>query len=170
MLENRSYDNILGMLYAAGEPPPPFVGPTQPVAGLVGQSALNGLTAGGFSNPAPNHQPAIAVTETTDTTCPAIDPGEPFESMAQQFLGLEKPPPFNPTVPTPSAGDPYAAAPLQPMGGFVTNYALQPGVTVANLGDVMTYSRPPRCRSRHSSRKTSWSATNGSRRCRRIRS
>ncbi len=142
MLENRSYDNILGMLYAAGETPPPFVGPTQPVAGLVGQSALNGLTAGGFSNPAPNHQPAIAVTETTDTTCPAVDPGEPFEAMAQQFLGLEKPLAFNPTVPTPSSGDPYAAAPLQPMGGFVTNYALQPGVTVANLGDVMTYFTP----------------------------
>jgi len=141
MMENRSYDNVLGMLYAVGEKPAPFVGPQTPVPGLVGQSALNGLTAGGFSNPAPN-QPPIPVAETTDTTCPAVDPGEPFESMAQQFLGLANPLPFNPKSPTPSAGDPYAATAPLPMGGFVVNYQRQPGVDRASLGDVMTYFTP----------------------------
>lgn len=141
MMENRSYDNILGMLYAAGETPPPFTGPQTPVPGLGGQDLLNGLAGGTFTNPDPNHLP-LSVAETTDTTCPAIDPGEPFESMAQQFLGLTNPPPFNPKDPTPSTDDPYAAPAPLPMGGFVVNYERQTGVGPSNIGDVMTYFTP----------------------------
>jgi phospholipase C len=141
MMENRSYDNVLGMLYPAGTSPAPFAGPQPAVPGLVGQDALNGLTGTNFSNPVPNRLP-IPVTETTDTTCPAIDPREPFESMAQQYLGLANELPFNPTEPTPSADDPYLAAPLLAMNGFAVNYALQDGVDDTNVCDVLTYFTP----------------------------
>ena len=47
LFENRSYDNVLGWLYNAGNQPPYQTPPT-------GQAGLDGLT-GGESNPDPHH-------------------------------------------------------------------------------------------------------------------
>lgn len=120
MLENRSYDNMLGFLYQTSNSPP-FQTPPP------GQKNLNGLT-GTESNPDPNN-PDNPITVwsgpvsslSTVTTIPPADPGELFCDMAQQILGLS-------TTPSSSDSSPYpASGPLQPstlglMGGFIANY------------------------------------------------
>ena len=130
MLENRSYDNVLGWLYNSGNQPPYNQAPS-------GQSGLNGLT-GSESNPNPNPPPAtITVSNATATTVPEYDPGELFSDMAQQIFGLSSPATSNPwTSPPPT--DPG-------MQGFTTNYSDQTGhlkVPQANYPDVMTYLTP----------------------------
>src|SRR5215813_2195474 len=94
MLENRSYDNVLGGLYLASNPVPYNAAPT-------GQTGLNGLAdssgqPGNYSNPNPNSsgetipignqttptQLAGAGTYYPPTTIPVIDPGEYFSDMA----------------------------------------------------------------------------------------
>jgi phospholipase C len=124
MLENRSYDNVLGGLYLNGNTPP------------SGQSDLSGLTgdewnvdpAATLKNPLPN----ITIQPAQNTTVPAVDPGEPFADMAQQIWGL-------PVTPIDGA-NPIAPGALGVMGGFTTNYAAQLGSPPAQ--DVMTYLTP----------------------------
>ncbi|HWT04878.1 MAG TPA: alkaline phosphatase family protein, partial [Xanthomonadales bacterium] len=117
MLENRSYDNVLGLLYNANNAPPYNEAPQ-------GQSTLWGLT-GTESNLNPNPPPAsFTVTPAVGdppvvaTTIPTIDPGEPFADMAQQILGLTS---------VDETTNPYASpvGPYGLMGGFVANYATQ---------------------------------------------
>ncbi len=129
MFENRSYDNVLGMLYNPKNPAPYNVPPP-------GQTQLNGLN-GTESNEDPmnNNQPVPVWGASTDAdTIPAIDPGEPFKDMAQQILGLTKLPVM--TNPYPTVG-PYGA-----MGGFLANYETKKGVNEANVKDVMHYILP----------------------------
>ena len=138
MLENRSYDNVLGMLYQSTNPPPFNVSPP-------GQN-LNGV-----ANALPNLDITVSPAKSYSvwgspsdaTTIPQTDPGELFEDMAQQFLGQPKaassvyddspyPPGNPPTAPlsTPQNG-------LGLMQGFVTNFAQKYGETPESPGDVM---------------------------------
>src|SRR5438876_1386093 len=122
MLENRSYDTMLGWLYNANNQPPYNEAPT-------GQKNLNGLK-GSKSNPNPNSPgQTIAVanqtTPTVDpstgldyapTAIPIFDPGEPFNDMAQQILGLA-------SLPTTNPYENYPPDSANAMQGFTVNYA-----------------------------------------------
>ncbi len=138
MLENRSYDNVLGMLYSAANAAPYQTAPS-------GQTHLNGLTgtesnvnpAGGSITVAPAVGDPSSDPPLVATTIPTIDPGEPFADMAQQILGLE-------TLDT--TGNPYAST--EPttygsMGGFVANYAGQKRNGTASVpAQIMMYMTP----------------------------
>src|SRR4051812_27208711 len=87
MLENRSYDNLLGWLYRPENPPPFNRAPP-------GQASLNGLGAG-CGNPDPGGGAPIPVwnsAERTATTLPVPHPGERFAEIAQQVYGLARAP------------------------------------------------------------------------------
>jgi phospholipase C len=149
MLENRSYDNILGRLYGVNNAPPFTVPPP-------GQAGLDGLT-GNEANPNPFYgspqalaatSPAIPVTNQTlptqiggtgrsyPATCiPAVDPGEYFGDMAQQILST-------PGIAQSNPWASYSPAYSGLMQGFVANYATpfglgQPAVPPSNVADVM---------------------------------
>jgi phospholipase C len=148
MLENRSYDNVLGWLYNPSNEPPYDKAP-------AGQINLNGLT-GNETNPPTQHGGApiqvMNQTKTIDgkthavykgTTVPIYDPGEPFADMAQQILGTTSVPSENP----------YNVKPWPPnskslMQGFTLNYAQLKGpfdiekVPAPNCPDVMNYLTP----------------------------
>jgi phospholipase C len=123
MLENRSYDNMLGWLYKTTnaypyQTPPP------------GQSNLQGLI-GTETNPGPGG--TVTISNAAQTTVPAADPGELFSDMAQQIYNAVET--SNPYVnPPPSAAD--------AMQGFVNNYVLQKNIDAENMGDCMTYFTP----------------------------
>jgi phospholipase C len=125
MLENRSYDNILGWLYGSGNSAPYDQAP-------AGQTGLNGLT-GSESNPGcTSGSNPITVYESPATAFPVDDPGESFFDMAQQVFG-----------PVAPSSNPYAPNPIMPtmtMQGFTANYAAtNPGI---DCGDSMTYFTP----------------------------
>jgi phospholipase C len=122
MLENRSFDNVLGGLYAPGnaapyDRPPP------------GQAALTGIPAGA-SNPGPNG-PVPAHNQTTPTSLggtgptysataiPLVDPGEYFADIAQQIIPLDA----VPTSPVLPPWDGYSPASPHVAQGYVKNYA-----------------------------------------------
>ena len=139
MMENRSYDNVLGWLYNGSNAPPYQTAPK-------GQEQLDGLK-GNETNPGAGpvpHPIAVGNQRTTGdgtnswpgTTIPIYDPGEPFNDMAQQICGcLQRP-----------VANPYAGAwpPGAPMQGFTTNYAgqLKSDQIEAHLADVMNYFTP----------------------------
>jgi phospholipase C len=114
MLENRSFDSMLGMLYPAGP-------------------GFNGLT-GNESNPLGNALPDIPVNSYNPTTIdsytatiPTPDPGEEFTDMNQQLFGAGGLPP---------------AAQQPPMNGFAFNYfnhKVDPKDGVPNPRDIMHY-------------------------------
>lgn len=145
MLENRSYDNVLGWLYNSSNAAPYDKAPS-------GQTDLNGLT-GAETNPAISSggQPVQVMNQTTTTdgntgasysgtTVPLFDPGEYFSDMAQQIMGGSAP-----------TSNPYQTWPSDSktlMQGFTPNYT---GITeplstqqvpVANQPDVMNYFTP----------------------------
>ena len=119
MLENRSYDNVLGMLYNANNADPYRQAPTgqADLCGLDGRES-NANPDGGRIVVSPAMSNPGAKPPVVATTIPAADPGEPFQDMAQQILGLET---------RPTDGNPYANGPGKygMMGGFVANYLLQ---------------------------------------------
>ncbi|HEY6801949.1 MAG TPA: alkaline phosphatase family protein [Pyrinomonadaceae bacterium] len=148
MLENRSYDNVLGWLYNPCNQPPYNQAPS-------GQSSLNGLT-GNETNPSipPGGDPIAVANQTTTTdgrtgavypgtAVPLYDPGEPFKDMAQQILGGDSAPTTNPydTDTWPPDSDTL-------MQGFTLNYAQNTEplslqrVPPANYPDVMSYLTP----------------------------
>jgi phospholipase C len=122
MFENRSYDNVLGLLYDRANPPPYDVAPD-------GQRDLDGLQQPRSNADVDSGAEIFTWGGPNDaTTIPAADPGEPFDDMAQQLLGLAQPLPLV---------NPYAFGPglYGEMGGFVANYRRrQPK---ANASDVM---------------------------------
>ncbi len=125
MLENRSYDNVLGWLYGGRK--------DAPLNGLTG-SESNTDSAGTVykvTNAAPSTIGGSGQTYPA-TTVPMIDPQEPFGDMAQQYLGKA---PDSATPWKDYGGD-------APMSGFVDNYANAPNITPQNIGDVMTYLTP----------------------------
>lgn len=147
MLENRSYDNVLGWLYNPSNQPPYDQAP-------AGQASLQGLV-GNETNPSPedggNPITVMNQKETIDgntgtpypgTTVPLYDPGELFKDMAQQFLGGTSVPSTNPyTGPWPPDSETL-------MQGFTLNYAqiTEPlstqKVPASNYPDVMNYFTP----------------------------
>lgn len=148
MLENRSYDNVLGWLYNPGNKPPYNQAPP-------GQANLNGLT-GNETNPSPVQcgAPITVMNQTTTTdgktgkvypgtAVPLYDPGEFFKDMAQQILGTSSVPSENPY--NTDAWPPDSTTLMQ---GFTLNYAqiTEPlsihKVPAENYPDVMNYLTP----------------------------
>jgi len=152
MLENRSYDNILGWLYQPSNAAPYNLPP-------AGQANLNGLSGNNVNpNPAdPAGPPLLAQNQfaTTDvngtlypaTANPVFDPGEWFGDMAQQITGSSSLVTSNPYAP--DASNPYQPQAAAAMQGFTLNYA-NPGTfpgtpvppTGTNPADVINYFTP----------------------------
>jgi phospholipase C len=144
MLENRSYDNVLGALYSPTNAAPYQTPP-------VGQPAPNGIPAGA-SSPGPNGTTVPAHNQTTPTqrgtsgpayaptAIPLVDPGEYFKDVAQQLLGLTD-------VPTSPPWSGYEPTRQSATGGYVYNYATLNGVAQTtppeqNWPDVMNHFTP----------------------------
>ena len=105
MLENRSFDNLLGWLYDPSNDPPFDIVPAD----------FDGLYGKVLSNTAPDGR-VISVGKTEDAKSPRPNPGEPFEHVYSQMYDvplLE----FKDVPPIP----PFAAN----MKGFIRNYADQ---------------------------------------------
>lgn len=134
MMENRSFDQMLGHLYDPANPPPFQVPPR-------GQS-FEGVSGRGLTNPIPSFADpekrfVIPVGRTSDMTNPNPDPGEEFPHVTTQLYGE-----------SPTGGEraatldwwPFgrsAALPATPpMSGFVADYA---NVLKAATGRVPTY-------------------------------
>jgi len=79
MLENRSFDNLLGYLYY-----PNNVSPNG--------DAFDGLT-GNESNPDSNNVPVPVQPVANSTTIPDPDPGEPYQNVNMQLFSMNPPPP-----------------------------------------------------------------------------
>ncbi len=144
MLENRSYDNMLGGLYLASNGAP-YNAPPSGQAELEGLANPSGEPGSNFTNPNPTGSGTISIGNQTTptqvggkgtyyppTTIPLIDPGEFFFDMAWQITGSYQ------------AANPYATWPsstIHPMQGFTIDYANQEG-TSENVPDVMNYFTP----------------------------
>jgi phospholipase C len=117
MLENRSFDNLLGWQYGLSESDsnrynyPPPDGPSTTV-----QSWNNA----GF--------------DWNTMTIPDPDPGESFAEMSQQIWGL--------TEPLPPGLIPTSPGPLGPMGGFAQDYLTIDGVSTVTVKNIMHAFRP----------------------------
>ena len=112
MLENRSFDNLLGWL----NPQDPSYG------GLTGDES-NPDGAGGSIPvwPTPNNPAAPAGASSDLTKIPAPDPGEQFTDINQQLFGTVAPKPADPVT----------------LQGFTANYASSIGKTAGNPADIM---------------------------------
>jgi len=105
MLENRSFDNLLGWLYDPSNEPPYNVVP-EDFEGLHGKDLSNRTSDGRV----------IPVGKTDDPRSPQPNPGEPFEDVYSQIYGLSRVA-FEDTPATP----PHPAN----MQGFIRNYEQQ---------------------------------------------
>jgi phospholipase C len=104
MLENRSFDNLLGYLYdSANQPPFNRVPPAQ----------FGGVSGKNLSNPASNGR-EMPVKTGSDPTLPFPDPGEQFADVYEQIHGV------------PLAASSNGAKLIMPatcnMQGFLSNY------------------------------------------------
>lgn len=118
MLENRSFDNLLGWLYADQNNQPPRNIPSQT------PPSFEGLVAGKYCNKGPQlHPGVVCASETTSRwppynnamVVPDPDPGEEFTEMTRQIFGTSTP------APTATAN----------MSGFLLDYANQAGPAIA---------------------------------------
>jgi phospholipase C len=120
MMENRSFDNMLGWLYDPQNPPPynqpPSVGSFE---GLWGNTLTNPSVAG----------PLVPVGVGTDPTAPDPDPGEPYQDIYAQVFGQKDVLPLNKVPPNP----PSACN----MEGFLYNYTLKCASTTTNPNIIM---------------------------------
>src|SRR5262245_9601887 len=105
MLENRSFDNVLGWLYDSKNEPPFDSAPR-------GQS-FEGLSGKFLTNPIPGGD--TEVTECLDMVAPHPNPNESFDDVYRQMYNDEPPP--DPSKPLHEPSGP----PL--MQGFALNYA-----------------------------------------------
>jgi phospholipase C len=113
MLENRSFDNLLGWLYEPARPPRWNYPPKTPAdfAGLAYGSYSNRLTVA--SQPVPvSHPPTAWSTSPNPYVIPTPDPNETFDNVTTQLFGTPTPPPG--AMPT--------------MDGFLQDYATAKGV------------------------------------------
>jgi len=101
MMENRSFDNVLGWLYDEQHQPPR-------------QQKFDGVAGKNLSNPRsiPPDGTNVPVGKGTVMTDPYPDPNEPYDHVYSQMYGVEPPP-----SPVPN----QITAP--PMNGFVVDYA-----------------------------------------------
>lgn len=145
MLENRSFDNVLGALYGSGGPPYTDAPP--------GQVNLDGIPPGatnpGPTGPVPAHNQQTPTSlgqligsgpPYSPTTIPLVDPGEYFKDMAQQLIGLR-------SVPRSPPWGSYSPDSPDATRGYVLNYSQLSGVTQkrppeVNYPDVMNYFTP----------------------------
>ncbi|HEX8847257.1 MAG TPA: alkaline phosphatase family protein [Pyrinomonadaceae bacterium] len=103
MMENRSFDNVLGWLYDKDNQPPfNEVPPGQQFEGLSGKNLSNPGLDGVLVTPGKG----------TDLTAPYPDPNEPYDQVYAQMFNQTPPP-----TPIPNREDPPN------MQGFVINYA-----------------------------------------------
>ncbi len=102
MMENRSFDHMLGLLYTAGDPPP------------RGQS-FNGVDAKGLSNPSPAGDGPVPVAAATSFSGVTCDPGHDFIDVQWQLFWTLGETVSNtlPIIPTPAEAR---------MQGFVADY------------------------------------------------
>lgn len=107
MLENRSFDNLLGWLYDPANPAPFNQVPPPGFDGVYGKN-LNNPTLNGESVP---------VGKGYVFTDPNPDPGEPYQDVYCQLYGQKQVPALNQVPPNPTAPP--------NMQGFVYNYAAQ---------------------------------------------
>jgi phospholipase C len=151
MLENRSFDNVLGGLYGPDNLPPYQTAPT-------GQAALAGISATASNPGLDGSGPVFAHNQTgptsvgaagptySPTTIPLVDPGEFFCDMSQQLLGLQSvplSPPWSGYSPTgPSACQGYVLNYSQLGGTANLMFALQAAPPAYNYPDVMNYLTP----------------------------
>jgi len=105
MLENRSFDNLLGWLYDPKNKPPLHIVPAD----------FDGLHGKCLSNPAPDGRD-IAAEKSSDPRSPQPNPGEPFEHVYSQIYNV--PLPELKEVPPNPTDKPN-------MLGFIRNYAVQ---------------------------------------------
>lgn len=131
MLENRSFDNLLGFLYPNGVPP-----------GAPAGKTYAGVNTG-ISNPVPSsavHQPpdgsgVVHVAKTSDYHQPYPDPGEEYYHVNVQLYnqpdGGDKLP-YN--LPDPAPNPP-------PMNGFVTDYIEKLGEKVSKPDGAPTFAQ-----------------------------
>lgn len=120
MMENRSFDNMLGWLYDPGNPPPYDKPPR-------GQT-FEGVSGKNLSNPIPSYadgaeRGSVPVGRSAGTASPVPDPGEEYFHVNTQLYGTVLPPenrykPFNRRPYNLPANPPSPA----PMNGFVTDF------------------------------------------------
>jgi phospholipase C len=123
MMENRSFDNLLGWLYDPEHNKAPF--------NKVPPPNFEGLYGKGLSNPGPDGEP-VPVGVETDLTYPLPDPGETYENVYCQLYNVAKVPSLDQVPPDP---------PQPPqMNGFVTNFSAQPSVVDPKI--IMNCFRP----------------------------
>ena len=118
MLENRSFDNLLGSLYAPSDLPT-----GKSFEGLIGKNLSNPIPAGA---PAPPGVTSIPILNATDYHDPYPDPGEVYANVNTQLFNTVSSP-YNLPRPLPATA---------PMTGFVNDY-IQSCPT--GLGDPPTY-------------------------------
>jgi len=119
VLENRSFDNLLGWLYDPANQAPFSRTPPSNFEGCYGRN---------LSNPTPDGQ-RIAYGKGSDPTAPFPDPGEVFQDVYAQIYGQKE------TV----TANAVTSLPPRPcdMQGFVYNYALRNQGNPANLATIM---------------------------------
>src|ERR1700685_3150655 len=105
MLENRSFDNLLGWLYDPANDAPFNVVPPD----------FEGLYGKNLSNPAPDGR-IVSAGKTEDPRSPQPNPGEPFEDVYSQVYNVPRPEFKN------CPGNAPGPATMQ---GFIHNYAAQ---------------------------------------------
>jgi phospholipase C len=90
MLENQSFDSLLGWLYENGEKPSVNIPPA-----VVGDEfrGLYGVDPSGFVNTAPNGLQATPTRGAEGFTVPTPDPGEEFEHVNVQLFDTTEPAP-----------------------------------------------------------------------------
>jgi phospholipase C len=124
MLENRSFDNLLGWLYDPANLAPFNQIPPANFEGLHDKNLSNPRTDG----------TTVAVRKGRDVTAPFPDPGEPFQDVYAQMFGLK----------TTVCANEVVNEPPRPcnMQGFVYNYALKNPGNVANADTIMNCFTP----------------------------
>src|SRR6185503_2651521 len=96
MLENRSFDNLLGYMYPKGVPANAPLGKT--FEGVIGKNLSNPVPSGTI-NPPPNGATTIPVMPLNDCNShsPFPDPGETYEHVNTQLFNYvdgHKDPPY----------------------------------------------------------------------------
>ena len=139
MLENRSFDNMVGYVYAAEESCPPINIP-QPADGS--QATYDGLrkpaadsdfwnpsNASFFEDPSAAPDKILATEGVTDFRMPIPDPGEEFIHMTAQLFG--------PKVTSPKQSDPHQ------MKGFALDYGSLENRNAANIMQCYSAAQVP---------------------------
>jgi len=116
MMENRSFDNLLGWLYEETADPPPYNVPAQ------SPTTFDGLRAGAYSNifqgarVEASHPPTGWSPKNNPNVVPTPDPHEEFDHIGRQLFGV---------FPPPTGTEPD-------MSGFLADYATTADAGVAN--------------------------------------